>query len=191
MNTKDNQRTRLTRMLIRQAYMKLLSEKQTGRITVKEICERAEINRSTFYLHYNEPNDILMELEDETISALREALSTISSFESGSDNARNYLMSFLRYVRKNEDMFRTLLIENSDPHFRRKMLETAGEIAGSAFRVPLPAEYQQNIYIFLVSGSIEVISDWIAGGCVVPEQALSDILYAMCEGAIGRILRRT
>ena len=49
MNTKDNQRSRLTKLLMKQAYIHLMHEKSTARITVKDICAGAEVNRSTFY----------------------------------------------------------------------------------------------------------------------------------------------
>ena len=74
MNKKDNQRSRITKMLMKQAYMALLNEKKTDKISVKDICERSEINRSTFYLHYAEPNDLLIEIEDEAIELIKDYL---------------------------------------------------------------------------------------------------------------------
>ena len=62
-NTKNNQRTRLSIMLFKNAMMDLLKEKKAvEKITVKELCERAELNRSTFYAHYNEPMDLYIEI---------------------------------------------------------------------------------------------------------------------------------
>ena len=50
MNTKDNQRARLTRMLFKNAYLELMEA--GDRINVRALCEKAQLNRSTFYLHY-------------------------------------------------------------------------------------------------------------------------------------------
>ena len=46
---------------------------------MKDICNGAEVNRSTFYLYYTEPNDILMELEDESIARVTASLSSIGT----------------------------------------------------------------------------------------------------------------
>ena len=81
MNKKDNQRARLTKMLLKQAYMTLMKEKKTDRITVRDICSRAEVNRSTFYLHYAEPNDLLTEIENEAVSLVTEAITAIGAIK--------------------------------------------------------------------------------------------------------------
>lgn len=70
MNTKNNQRTGLSKLLFKNALMDLLKEKgSVAKISVRELCERAELNRSTFYAHYDEPNDLLMEIETELLNA--------------------------------------------------------------------------------------------------------------------------
>ena len=68
MNTKNNQRTRLSKMLFRNDLMDLLKERGSDeKISVRELCGRAELNRSTFYAHYSEPKDVLNEIEAELL----------------------------------------------------------------------------------------------------------------------------
>ena len=50
--TKNNRRVRFTRSALREALIDLILEKPLVSITVKDICARADINRSTFYLHF-------------------------------------------------------------------------------------------------------------------------------------------
>lgn len=49
---KTDARVRYTVHMIQNVFLELLKEKPVAKITVKEICEHAEINRSTFYKHY-------------------------------------------------------------------------------------------------------------------------------------------
>ncbi len=184
MNTKDNQRARLTRLLMKQAYLRLMSEKQAARITVKEICEGAEVNRSTFYLHYTEPNDILKELEDEAIARVAEYMRDIGASHPGDADARAYLLNFLRYIRQNDSMFRTLLLENSDPHFRRKLFDLALAMIRSSFDVPCDPAVGDYVYCFIVSGSLDILSRWIASDYADSEQSMCGLLYSLCEGCI-------
>lgn len=61
--SKENQRVALTKRLLKDAVMELLKKKHISRISVSEVCQRAEINRTTFYRHYQTPHDILLEIE--------------------------------------------------------------------------------------------------------------------------------
>ena len=50
----SDHRTRVTKMLIRRAFTDLLRSKPIQSITIRELCERAGINRGTFYCHYTD-----------------------------------------------------------------------------------------------------------------------------------------
>lgn len=184
MNTKDNQRSRLTKMLLKQAYIRLMHERQPAKITVKDICEGAEVNRSTFYLHYTQPNDILIELEDEAIHQVSDSLRSIGGSIEAPSDARAYLLAFLRYIQKNDELFRTLLAENSDPHFRRKLFDFAMAMVGNAFDITMEADRKSTVYRFIISGSIELLTQWIRSDYTTPEQVECELLYNLCEGCI-------
>ena len=69
---KNNRRVRFTRSALREALIDLILEKPLVSITVKDICARADINRSTFYLHFKDVTDILRTTEDEIIEHMHE-----------------------------------------------------------------------------------------------------------------------
>lgn len=48
----ESRRTRYTRLAMQDALVELLQDQPLGSITVKALCERADVNRSTFYAHY-------------------------------------------------------------------------------------------------------------------------------------------
>ena len=56
---KEDRRTKYTRQVIKDTFLKLLEKKAYPKITVTEICKLAEINRGTFYLHYYDMDDVL------------------------------------------------------------------------------------------------------------------------------------
>ena len=66
----ENQRVKLTKRLLREALISLMEEKQIQQISVRELCEKAEINRSTFYKHYGAPENILQEIQQELITSI-------------------------------------------------------------------------------------------------------------------------
>ena len=56
---KSDARVRYTQRVIKGAFLSLLREKPVNKITVKEVCELAELNRATFYAHYSDVYDLL------------------------------------------------------------------------------------------------------------------------------------
>lgn len=188
MNTKDNQRSRLTRMLLKNAYLTLMRTKQSGKITVKDLCEVAQVNRSTFYLHFNEPNDILMSLEDEAIEQISAYLRSIGAQEESSPDVQKYLLSFLQYIRKNDETFRCLLVENSDPHFRRKLFDLSLELIPVDFSLPMESDQLRTVCRFMISGSIELLTEWIREDYKISDQQMGLLLNRLCEGAIKGLI---
>ena len=65
-----DRRVRKTKKQLRLALMELLAEKSAKSISVRELTERADINRGTFYIHYRDVGDLLQRLEDEMADRL-------------------------------------------------------------------------------------------------------------------------
>ena len=76
-------RTRVTKMLIRRAFTDLLRVKPVQSISIKELCEKAGVNRGTFYAHYASVHDLLMQMEDEMLSEINEVLASLLPEDGG------------------------------------------------------------------------------------------------------------
>lgn len=64
-----DRRTRYTLTVIREAFYELLREKGFDKLTVSDLCKRAQINRGTFYLHYEDKYELLTDLIDAALDA--------------------------------------------------------------------------------------------------------------------------
>lgn len=60
----ENRRVRMTKRLLQDALMELLEEKPLEKITVTQVCQKADVNRSTFYAYYPDVGALLAELEN-------------------------------------------------------------------------------------------------------------------------------
>lgn len=183
MNTKNNQRTRLSKILLKNALMDLLSEKgSVTKISVRELCERADLNRSTFYAHYSEPKELLEEVEAELLDATREHLQKI-----GAENdigAHRYLLSFLMYIKENDKPFRTLLIDAGDPEFRSKFMQQSIIQFIENLNISFPKDQEQYIYSYILNGSTGVIIQWMRSDYSIDENALVDLLFFINQSAL-------
>ena len=64
-------RVKLTKKMVFEAFLSILKNKPIAKITVKEICTAADINRTTFYKYYKDTYDLLEQIEDELIDNLQ------------------------------------------------------------------------------------------------------------------------
>lgn len=183
MNTKNNQRTRLSKLLFKNALMDLLKEKgSVAKISVRELCDRAELNRSTFYAHYNEPNDLLMEIETELLDATEEHLKKIG--EENDAGAHKYILSFLKYIKQNDKQFRTLLIDSADPEFRSRFMQQSIIQFVENLRIELPKELEQYIFSYILNGSTGIIIQWIRSDYAVNENEIVNLLFLINQSAL-------
>ena len=65
MEKKTDRRVRKTKNQLRTGLARLMKKKNIGQITVKELVDDVDINRSTFYLHYSDIPSLLKEIEDD------------------------------------------------------------------------------------------------------------------------------
>lgn len=82
---KKDRRIGKTQKNIRDAFINLITEKEISQITVKELAERADINRKTFYMHYSSIEDVLDKIENEIIEKLLSVLEQYDFFDSQFD----------------------------------------------------------------------------------------------------------
>lgn len=183
MNTKNNQKTRLSKMLFKNALMDLLKEKGSiNKVSVRELCDRAELNRSTFYAHYQEPNDLLIEIETELLDATEEHLKKI-----GAENeigAHKYILSFLQYIRQNDKPFRALLIDSTDPEFRSRFMQQSIIQFVENLRIVLPKELEQYIFSYILNGSTGIIIQWIRSDYAADENEIVNLLFSINNSAL-------
>lgn len=151
-------------MVLKDSLLKLLKEKPISSITIKEICELADINRSTYYSHYSSQYDLLHSIEEEFIEDM---VATLSQYNfSKEEEALQMTEKIFEHIREKSNICQTLLSENSDIHFQKKgMLITKQFIFKNWINESqLDQETYEYISIFLVSGCIYVIKNWLENG---------------------------
>ncbi|NLJ95246.1 MAG: TetR family transcriptional regulator [Clostridiaceae bacterium] len=103
---KIDPRVRKTKRAIRSALKTLLTKKDLDEITVKEISEVAEINRKTFYNHYDDMYHLVEEIEDEMVDVFTEALNQFDF--SNLDDSHEFFHQ-IHYIFDNKTSLRTHL----------------------------------------------------------------------------------
>ncbi len=107
---KENQRVAISKRLLKEALLRLLKEKDISQISITELCQEAEINRATFYRHYNVPQDVLVDIEMELLDKAQ----NIAPHPASAKDAMPYLEKLFTYIYDNMDVVRILIQAKAD-----------------------------------------------------------------------------
>ena len=116
----ETRRVKMTKKLIKDAYIELLSKNPDKRLSITDICNCADINRSTFYMHYEDVNYLINEIEDDLI----EQIPNVTGLDSIKDDSQyiNMLENTFEYVHDNKNVFITLLARLDNNKFKKKVI---------------------------------------------------------------------
>lgn len=181
MKRKENQRIKLTKTLLKNSLIELMHTKSINKISVKELCETADINRSTFYLYYTDQVALLKEIEEELLLNAREHLKNIDS----DLNNLHYLKELLYYLKANSDIFYTLLCRQENLSFQTAFINTS--ILNLKINVNLQCEEKISDYIYryLTMGCFSLITKWFEAGFDMSPEELAEMIFRLSDNAIS------
>ena len=162
-----------TALLMNEALLLLLEKKEYEFITVKEICEKAGVNRSTFYLHYESIDDLLME----TIDLINKRF--MSAFNNETINAKTldkndlflisdkYIIPYLNLIKKHKKIYK--LIHDKPYLFNNQ--KAFKNLYNNLFEVILEKygvsdEEKEYVFAFFSFGILAVVNKWLERDCV-------------------------
>ncbi len=183
---KAESKYRNTAILMNQALLILLEKKDLEFITIKEICAKAGVNRSTFYLHYENIYDLF----NETIEYLNKNF--ISSFPIKTINTqlkgktpeevfllkKEFIVPYLEYVKNNKRIMKMIhnkpYVFNNEKVFE-KMKEEIFIPAIAKFNVP--KNEQPYVIEFYTRGIMGVVSKWLEYDCNDSIEHIVNIIF--------------
>ena len=165
-----------------EALISLLEKKDFEYITVKEICEAADVNRSTFYLHYETIVDLLSEsmeyMNRRFLDCFEsDAATTIAKIKTAGKNelifiTPEYLNPYLRFIKDNLKVFMAALekpeIYDSNIKYDKLYIHIFEPVLE---RFACPKEKRKYVISFYIHGIMGIVNEWIKGGCMegIPE----------------------
>ena len=152
---KMDARRRYTQMVLKQAFLTLLSEKPVNRITVKEVCALAQLNRATFYAHYSDCFALMECIEQELIDAFVQSLRYVNSMD-----VTALIDAIYDMVDRNQTACRALVLGNTNSTVIMKMIELAKNDSIAYWKKELPKAKDTELemmYTHLSNGLMHVI----------------------------------
>ncbi|MGN1165554.1 MAG: TetR/AcrR family transcriptional regulator [Lachnospiraceae bacterium] len=178
MKKKENQRITLTKRLLKESLLQLMSKKNIQNITVSELCDAAEINRSTFYNHYGCPADVLREIETDVIDDLEEIWETEISGKAYQMNKR--VEALCTYLLEHKKIAK-LLLRDSDTNseFATLMFQAAHVriIYEQIFSYAKNEDSKKLMITFLTNGTYHMIRQWLLEDIPKTPKEMGELIY--------------
>jgi AcrR family transcriptional regulator len=178
---KLSRKTRYTRKVLEDSLVELMKDKSITKITIKEICENADINRTTFYAHYKDQYDLLRQMEEETFVHIEDILDKYESKHSKGE-ILEMTEEIFAFIAGNSNSVQTLLSENGDIGFQKKLFYRfmRKERLMKYFSENLIGrEAKEYWYVYVINGAIGLVQHWLKDNMPIPVPELAKILMKL------------
>ena len=183
----ESQRVTETKERIKNAFFDLYGEKKIDRISIKEITDRAQLNRGTFYVYYKDIYDLLEKTEDELIAELVGKLRSLIPKILREEDLDPFLPP-LEFYQRYSKFLKILLGVNGDPNFIHKikaiLKKTLRELL---LKEQIPeVENMEYIMEFISSAQIGIISHWLVNDMELSTYELGEMIKKiLLHGPVG------
>ena len=193
MTEKVDRRVRKTKAQLREGLAHLMLEKSIKEITVKELVEEVDINRSTFYLHYTDIYQMLESIEGELMDEISHliddyALDPINNKES----SYPFIEQIFTILDNNKDICIALLGKNGDMAFVNRI---EGLIAETVFqrlssRMPKDNRDIEYAYAFCLNGCVGMIKAWLSSDNQESTQHMAELTHKLIDSTTHMYLEQ-
>jgi AcrR family transcriptional regulator len=164
-----DRRVRKTRAQLKAGLIRLMQKKSIKEITVQELVDEVDINRSTFYLHYTDIQDMLSHLEEEFFESFHAILEEYDAFAvqaKSVDELRkaSFLKNMYRNLKENGELCKVLFSANGDIQFINDVIETIGREFEERSRYVTDVHQNSRsefVYEYCLYGCLGLIKRWM------------------------------
>ena len=172
-----DQRVRLTRKLLKDALVQLMQTQHISDISVRALCETAGINRSTFYVHFADPFDLLHQIERDVMDNLKSHLEK-QDYQGNRPLSAQVLVRILEYAKDNAEVFKVLFSENCDFDFQKDIMDFS-QIVSFQLNPKYDEGVRGYITVYGITGCISLLQKWLQDGMVEPPEKISEIFLQL------------
>ncbi len=175
MEKREDRRITMTKRMLKDALIEMLGEKDIYHISIRELCEKADVNRTTFYKYYSSQFDLLADMEKDLLDFIARII------EQNKSDPGKIITAACRYLEENIGFARLIVNNNVDPEFAHKLLamDSIKSSALSNIFNKRSEEELEYIYSFLTYGAYRVICVWLNKERREPPEAIARLFNQM------------
>ncbi len=190
MAKQGNRRTKMTQTLFKDSLLDILQTKSLGQITIKEICEAADLNRSTFYAYYSSPYDLMASIKKDIVQDVRTLLENCPELPP-EERMRYQLKRHLEYTAEHIKEFRAFSSEIGEDfslpsQVMNIVLAPYIHVLSQGKR--LTVTERKRLETFCVFGTIGIVKAWVRRGMDTPVELLSSTIVLLLNNVFAAYL---
>ena len=184
MEKKVDRRVIKTRRQLKKGLAALMKEKSVNQITVKELVEEVDINRSTFYLHFKDIQDLLREIEENMEAQIKRAIEE-HPIVSGNEYAFYFIEDMFRVLDEEREISKALIGPNGDMGFIHRIERIIKENSRGTLEKMFPGKKEdlKYFYAFCLSGCLGLVKVWLNEGEEKSPEEMAQMTFNMIANA--------
>ena len=187
----EDRRSRRSQKLLKKGLLELMREKKFSAISVRDVTERADMNRGTFYLHYPDTTSLLQSVETDMLAEAQILIDEhVAEFEAGG-SLRPVFKPILDYIVEHRPEFEALFANNSTSNFTdrlQNLIHRNGVSLVQAKFHGVSSSQMDFLISFIGYGLIGLIKTWFDQDMVIPREDLVQLADRLVNSAVEGVL---
>ena len=181
MEKKEDRRVAITKRMLKEALTEMLGEVDIYHVSIRELCQRADVNRTTFYKYYGSQFDLLADMENDLLAFLSKTVT-----ENAADPNR-IIETACGYLEEHLEFGRLILNNNVDPLFPQKLFSLAAirEAALDRFSGLQDESMVEYLYNYTTYGVYRIICLWLNKEQREPPEKIAGMLLRFIQFGIA------
>lgn len=185
MSEKSDLRVRKTQKAIKNAFTEMLLEMDYEKITIKELCERATINRRTFYLHYDTIDDLLFSIQKDITKEFFDRIKNYDIIQNIEQCTREYFI----YSEEKGKIMEVINCNTNLDYVRQQMVNTVSQKSIDFNNYKSIQKYDaftKNIIInFINFATVAMYRQWVKDGRKIPMENMIELAVKLIKSGVN------
>lgn len=175
----EDRRVKMTKKILKEALIEIMRVKPIHEISIKKICETADINRSTFYHHYQSPQ----ELYDDIITDIANDVNVILDKNREKKATNNTIITeMLSYIEENRELFLVILSDKGNISIGERLTKIIGQFIGTDNGSELATYCAQ----FISAGVANILWLWLNNEKRLPPKEVAGLITTIMTHGVRR-----
>ncbi len=176
---KESRRVKMTKILLKESLINLMKEKSIHSISIKDICDGADINRSTFYRHYNTQYELYDDIVQDIMDDMLDVFYTVNK---DGYNTTVFLTKLLEYIEGKRDLFLIVLSDKGNISVGEAYIRMTGKFLDGE----ILDETASYIINFISAGMTSFLWTWLNKNPRRPAAEVATLMSSLMRHGLGK-----
>ena len=172
----EDRRVKRTKKLLRECLFALLETKTIDEITVKELTEAADVNRSTFYFYYRDINDMMKQIQSEIYAVFEEEVVSVEAVFNTVDDLAAYILRFLHFCQEHARICKFVISNDPNNNLTNMIRKSLAEHLPDTKSVFPEDDPKRYLTAYAVNSVWQIVIVWLYDGMTVDANVMANFL---------------